>query len=280
MTTASWNDYYHGNSSAPITKAVVLKAGEGASMYDQYYNDGLKKAEDGGHNAYAYFALHTGSTQQMKDQAKRAFDKIGKRPAMFDDEKWKAESGSAAGMVTLSQLVTAIETYHDEGGIMNVQYYPRSMWGFAGSPNLSPLVELGQHIINADYSSGSNKKGSHADTPYGGLPSIFAVQWKACNNIFFGPWASAKAIWEHPTGKVPTAYVHPAASRNLKLTNPVEKGHDIVVVQILVGVANHTGLYDAATIAKVKLWQKSKGLDDDGEFGPKSWAKAGYKYTG
>ena len=192
--TTHWQDMYHGNWPTALTGAVVAKAGEGASYSDPRYSSWAHLAALEGHNCFAYYALHRGATADMVAQAKRAHSLIGTRPAMFDVETWRAESGSPAGIATLAEALTAVQAYREAGGTMNVMYLPRSQWVAMGSPNLLPLIEARLHIINADYRAGSATPHSAAWESYGGM-TPFAVQDRPCHNVALMPWANAKLIW-------------------------------------------------------------------------------------
>lgn len=52
------------------------------------------------------------------------------------------------------------------------------------------------------------------------------------------------------------------------------RGADVADVQAIVGNAPEDGIFGAGTEADVREWQANNMLDDDGVFGPASWAKA------
>jgi len=210
-----WNDIYHGTVNSAPSEAVVCKAGEGALFTDPSYRPHLAQAAAGGHHAYAYYALHTGTAPEIAAQARRAFMLIGARPAMYDAERWPAESGSPAGMVSLPQLCSAIDAYRGLGGVMWVCYLPRSMWALMGSPSLSPLASRKIHIVNADYQPGSETVGSPAWAPYGGVRP-WAVQYKPCHNTAPGTWAQAQSVWERGVIDAPSPSPQPPAVHVVK----------------------------------------------------------------
>lgn len=205
MTQTYWNDFYHGNAPVTLTGAAVFKAGEGIAFTDPQYTRFLAQAAATGHHAYAYYALHLGSHAQMIAQGARALSLIGRRGSMFDCERWPAESGSAAGMVSLPDILDAIAAYRVGGGTMNVIYLPRSQWMTQGQPDLTPLVKMRMHLVNANYRAGSRTPGSPAWDSYGGMP-VWAVQYAPCHNTARGTWAQAQAVWEG----TPNPAIHPA----------------------------------------------------------------------
>lgn len=208
MIQTHWNDIYHGDAPFSIKQAVVCKAGEGRNYTDPLYRAFIADAEAGRHHAYAYYALHQGTKYEIVQQARRAHSLIGSRPAMFDVENWKAESGSPAGIATLAACVEAIDTYRAAGGIMHVIYLPRSQWHRMGSPNLAPLVARQLHVVNADYRRGSSLPRSAAWDSYGGM-HVWAVQYAPCHNVSNSHWAVAQNVWEHGTPNGATERIRP-----------------------------------------------------------------------
>jgi len=203
VTQTVWNDYYHGNAPIPTPdRPIVVKAGEGAAFSDPQYQHFCAQASAQGQPAYAYYALHAGSTNEMIAQARRAAGIIGKRPAMWDVERWPAESGSAPGIASVGQTATAVDAYRAAGGVMHVIYLPRSQWAALGQPDLRPLASLGLRFINADYRPGSSTLGSPAWAPYGGI-TPWAVQYAACHNTSPGTRLDMMRVWEQG-GTVPT----------------------------------------------------------------------------
>lgn len=197
MLQTHWSDYYHGDYPRTLTGAVVVKAGEGLSYTDSSYPKWIADATRGGHHCYAYYALHTArhGSAEMVIQARRAARLIGRRPAMFDVERWPAESGSPAGIAEIGEVLTAIDTYRAEG-VMHVCYLPRSQWETMGRPSLLGLASRRIHVINADYRAGSERYGSAAWDGYGGIKP-WAVQYAPCHNTAPGSWADAQAVWDH-----------------------------------------------------------------------------------
>lgn len=83
--------------------------------------------------------------------------------------------------------------------------------------------------------------------------------------------------------KCKTGVVHPTGSRTLINDGaPYQDGHDVKWTQSKVGVPtkDQDGKYGPESEKYVKVWQGKNGLLDDGEVGPKTWAKFGIKYTG
>jgi hypothetical protein len=198
-----WDDIYHGTGKDFIpTRATVIKAGEGVDFTDPLYEYFVDKVQSRGHNAFAYFALHTGTDAQILTQVKLAFKIVGtKIPLMWDWEAWQAESGSAAGIASLSMAELATKEYRDMGGVNHVAYFPHSMWARIGSPDLTGMTALGVRIQNADYRKGSDLAGADSFKAYG-KQTPFANQFTDKphdQNIAHMTWAAAKSIWH--TGK-------------------------------------------------------------------------------
>lgn len=233
MTTpvARWNDIYHGNAPWQMTEPVVCKAGEGALFTDPSYRAYCAQADSLHFDAFAYYALHTGTAVEMTAQARRAHMLIGARPAMYDAERWPAESGSPAGMVSLSQLCSAIDAYRDFGGVMNVCYLPREMWREMGAPSLAPLAWRRIHIINAEYLPDAATPGTAAWKPYGGV-SPWAVQYKPCHNVAPGTWPDARLVWE--TGAMPSG--SPTGASTVHIVQP---GESMASIAYAAGITLH-----------------------------------------
>lgn len=62
-------------------------------------------------------------------------------------------------------------------------------------------------------------------------------------------------------------------SRVVKLTSPMMRGDDVMIIQRAVGGVAIDGWYGALTEASVKIFQRSRGLVADGDVGPLTWAK-------
>lgn len=204
-----WSDLYHGNAMGAVSGDVVLKAGEGASFTDPTFHDRVLAIVRAGFDARGYYALHRGTTQEMQAQAHRAFALIGTRGAMFDVEKWPAEAGSPAGIASLNMVCAAVDYYQAmPGARMNVIYLPRSQWEAMGSPDLTPLVRRGLHLVNANYDHGSEDTSNPAWYSYGGM-QVWAVQYQACHNTARGTQAQARAVWDAPKAATPPPAAKP-----------------------------------------------------------------------
>jgi LysM repeat protein len=195
-----WNDISNWQRGYQVSGPVVCKAGEGVAYTDPTYQGFVGAADRLGVFGGAYYALHSGDPA---GQARRAAGIIGHRPMMFDVEDWPAESGSPAGIASLPEVLTAIDTLRATGGVTNVIYLPRSQWQRMGSPDLAPLRLRKIAIINADYRAGSSDLSHPAWSAIGGSP-VFAVQYAPEHNVAAVSWPDAAAIWQAGTTVTPT----------------------------------------------------------------------------
>lgn len=69
-------------------------------------------------------------------------------------------------------------------------------------------------------------------------------------------------------------------TRTIRLTNPMTTGTDIKFIQTFIGCDDKDGWYGPATVARVKWYQRMRGIKVDGVWGKQCWAQVGVKYRG
>lgn len=282
MDPFRWHDISNWQGSGyRVAGPIVAKAGEGLDFTDSTFPGFCAQAAAGGWPAYAYYALHTG---QPADQARRAASIAAGRPCMFDTEVWPAESGSPAGIASLDELLTAIDTYRAVGGVMHVCYLPRSQWARMGSPDLTPLSSRGIRILNADYRPGADQPTHPAWSPYGGLVP-FGVQYARESNVAYCSAYEWVGIWMY--GTVPVAAPAPPdpvemAMSKLPALRIGDTGGAVSILEgLLIGHGYPTASGDPKTVdgrygpivaGSVHRFQSDRGLPATGVVDASTWA--------
>jgi peptidoglycan hydrolase-like protein with peptidoglycan-binding domain len=107
------------------------------------------------------------------------------------------------------------------------------------------------------------------------------VQWSTYNS------GSYKAFLARAHRAADTLTGHKVLHRILRYRHghPMMTGADVAAVQRLVGLTGSgphgvDGIYGPWTSDHVKAWQRRHGLADDGDFGPRSCAAAGWSWAG
>ncbi len=169
--TIKFPDVSHHN--APLSMAgapvVIAKATEGSGFVDPSYSDFHRQANTAG---VPFMGYHWVNTDSIASQAANAHSVMGSTPCMWDAE--------ATG-VTVMRLVDLTNQYRGRGGVVHMVYLPRWFWhDHMGAPDLSPLVQLGLHLVSSNYTAYSDF--GPGWTPYGGMTP---VQWQYSDNVPF-----------------------------------------------------------------------------------------------
>lgn len=284
MTTAQtgWDDVSNHNPGFKPHRATCAKATEGTTFKDKLYASFKAACAKDAHHFMAYHFLHTGA---IGAQASFAHGVIGKTPAMLDVERYTTDGGKSWFVPTLAETVSFIKMYRAAGGVMNVMYLPRWVWSsYWKSASLKPLIDLGVHNINSNYSDGSGASSDGFDA-FGGMKP-FALQFTSTpydQNTAYMTWADAWKIWGGTPAVAPPSAVT-TLTRTLELTTPHHMtGPDVHAVQVKVGAA-HAGAADSDygdhTKAGVEWWQGQHGLLRDGKVGANTAASMGFKFKG
>lgn len=142
----SW--YNRGAKIQPGTVALIARATLSTSYADPSYADFKQQASNVGAFFVAYHWLNHGNVVQ---QAIWAHNHIGDTPLMIDAEDMPGNSGYN-GPITVADLRTFTTAYRAAGGTVNLVYLPHWYWsGHMGSPDLTPLVNAGLHLIASEY---------------------------------------------------------------------------------------------------------------------------------
>lgn len=256
---------------------LVAKATESTTFTDPQYAGNKARAAAKGFHFAAYHVLHPGN---IAAQAAYAFKVVGSTPLMLDIEHW------ASGNPSIADVLAFVAAYRKLGGVIGVLYLPRWYWRqYWGSTTCAQLVALGLVNIDSNYTTAAGGPASPALQPMGGMRCV-GVQYTDTPHDQNVSYLALSELWAHftyrpptPAPKPPAIPVHANASRTLVLTSPVTVGTDVETVQHIVG-APVDGKYGPGTVAKVEAWQTREHLASDGKFGPASWGRAGYHYTG
>jgi lysozyme len=169
--TLKFPDVSHYNAPLSMQGApvVIAKATEGASFKDPYYGNFRAQASS---LKVPFMGYHWVNTDSIANQAANAHSVMGNIPCMWDAE--------AAG-VTVDRLVQLTASYRSLGGVVHMVYLPHWFWqNHMGAPDLSPLANLGLHLVSSNYTAYSDTGPGWA--PYGGMTP---VQWQYSDSVVF-----------------------------------------------------------------------------------------------
>jgi hypothetical protein len=176
--------------------AVIAKATQGDWYTDPTYGGFKAQADQLG---APFMGYHWPDTGDLQSQAQRAYSVLGSTPTMWDAE--------AAG-ATVPRLVELTHRLRDLGGNPRTFYLPHWFWQQLGSPDLTPLTDLGLTLISSDYTAYSDD--GPGWTPYGGATP---QQWQYTDaqqfngmavdfNAFKGTVDDLRRLWGYEGGDV------------------------------------------------------------------------------
>lgn len=165
--TIHFPDLSH-HKQVPLDGAVALitKATQGTGYIDYTY---ARYRDDAHARGIPFAGFHWVDISDLASQAANAFRVMGATPCMWDAE--------AAG-VTVPRLVELTKRYRAIGGNPRLVYLPHWWWrDHLGSPDLTPLADLGLALVSSAYPAGGYTGDNGIGwTPYGGVaPQIW--QW-------------------------------------------------------------------------------------------------------
>lgn len=145
--------------------AATAKASEGTGYRDPDYAGYRAQATAMGIPFAGYHFLHNGS---VAAQAALAFEMVGaSTPLMLDVEVVQGQPDP-----TYADVTGFVAAYRALGGRVTLLYLPEWFWsGHWGSPDLTPLANLGLALISSDYTTYSDTGPGWA--PYGGVTPTF-----------------------------------------------------------------------------------------------------------
>jgi lysozyme len=151
------------------TPVVMARATLSSSVADKFYPVVKDQAKKESAFFAAYHWLNYGN---LVAQAHWAFDHVGKDiPLMIDAEDVSGNTGYA-GPLTVDNILGFCGIYRSLGGICNLVYLPHWYWkDHMGSPDLTPLIKIGLHLVASEYRSYSD---TNWPIGYGGMaPEIW-----------------------------------------------------------------------------------------------------------
>ncbi len=142
------SQYNAGDRIEPGTVVVVARATLSDRIADTSYQDFKSQAASVGAFFMAYHWMNHGN---IAGQVKWVYAHIGKTPLMLDCEDMPGNTGYN-GPITVDDIVQFATQYRALGGICNIDYVPHWYWAdHMGSPDLTPLVDAGQHLVASEY---------------------------------------------------------------------------------------------------------------------------------
>jgi hypothetical protein len=161
-------DIYDGQGAMDLSGvyAVCIKRSEGTYYSNPVYAAQVAQAQAAG--AF-HFAYHWLTNEDPAAQAQYCFDLVGTGVAMMVDVETQPQTGAQP---SLEQNVTFVKSFRGLGGIVYLNYLPQWYWSSVwGSPDLTPLKDLGLVLVSSDYVGYSSGAGWAA---YGGwTPTIW-----------------------------------------------------------------------------------------------------------
>lgn len=241
--TIKFPDVSHHNAPLSMTGApvVIAKATEGAGFQDPAYSNFKKQAAS---MAVPFMGYHWVNTDSIASQAINAHSVMLSTPCMWDAE--------AIG-VSVPRLVQLTNAYRLMGGVVHMVYLPHWFWQFQmGSPDLTPLAQLGLHLVSSNYTTYSDTGPGWA--PYGGMTP---VQWQYADNVVF----NGKAIDFNAYKGTQQEYAQLISGGNVALT---QADVDAVVAGVFTHMINAISLgYNQPFSEYVKyIKSNSNGIQD------------------
>lgn len=288
MTTIFFPDVskYNNVQIQPGTVVVVARATLSSSYFDDKYLEFQREAQAVGAFFVAYHWLNHAA---IATQAHWAYVHVGQTPLMLDCEDMVGNTGYS-GILTVQDILDFVKQYRAIGGVCNLVYLPHWYWsGHMGSPDLTPLVQAGLHLVSSNYTTYSDtgpgwaayghmnpEEWQYTDAlPYGGSTVDF--------NAFKGTLQDFIAM---ATGDVVPLPIVPTPQRtDDMLTHWVSvsrgsTGSHVRVWQGLLCGHSYTvaidGDFGPDTDAKTRKFQSDKGISVDGIAGPHSLSMALY----
>jgi flagellin-like hook-associated protein FlgL len=155
--------HFQGNISLAGARIVAAKATQGTGFTDPSYAANKAKAAAAG---ALFIAYHWLDDSDAAAQARHAFSVVGPGvPLMIDDEE---------GKLSISHTLAFVNAYRALGGLVKLEYAPRSVWSASGQPDLRPLTDAGLFIVSANYPAAGYSDNGPGWQPYGGVtPTIW-----------------------------------------------------------------------------------------------------------
>jgi hypothetical protein len=155
--------HYQGDISLAGAQVVAAKATQGTSYTDPLYTTNRAKAAAVG---ALFIAYHWLDASDAGAQARHAFSVVGPGvPLMIDDEQ---------DQISVGHTLAFVNAYRALGGLVRLEYAPRSVWSASGQPDLRPFTNAGLLIVSANYPAAGYSDNGPGWQPYGGVtPTIW-----------------------------------------------------------------------------------------------------------
>lgn len=151
MTTIEFPDVSHyqaGMKIQPGTKILVAKCTQATTVIDSAYGNFRSQAISNNVFFVGYHWLNHGNIAQ---QAQWYVDHCSGAPAMIDAEDVSGQTGYN-GALTVDDILGFTGLVRQHGIACNLVYLPHWYWrDHMGSPDLTPLVKVGLHLVASEY---------------------------------------------------------------------------------------------------------------------------------
>lgn len=285
--TIYFPDVSRYNSAVDIQPGTVVVVAR-ATLSDSYADPSYQRFKLEASNVGAFFvAYHWLNHGNIQAQAQWAYDHIGQTPLMIDAEDVAGNTGYN-GAITVDDIVAFVNEYRMLGGVVFLVYLPHWYWqGHMQSPDLTPLVNVGLHLVSSNYTTYSDtgpgwtayghmspEEWQYTDAlPYGGSAVDFNA-FRGTVEQFEQLAIGSPVITPVPPTPIQMGNVDMAQWRTVQRGST---GDQVRIAQgLLIGhgyaVGSVNGFPDGSfgptTEASTKAFQQSRGIKVDGIFGP------------
>jgi hypothetical protein len=209
-------------------QVVIAKSTHGTRFIDPAYTYHRDVAKARGIYFTSYHWLNHGNGA---GQAQYCWQQIGRVPVMVDAEDMSGNTGYN-GPIAVGDIVNFIVELRSLGSVSNLVYLPRWYWAdHMGSPDLTPLVNLGVGLVSSNYTSYSDSGPGWVG--YGGYTSV--AQWQFTStpmdrNAFKGSVSDYVALTSGGRPDVELTDPVPATGQNVGVVlsdiwNMIMRGH-------------------------------------------------------
>lgn len=257
----------------PGTVAVSAKSSEGTSFQDPSYNTFKTQALMLGS---VFFAYHWTWYSNPAREISNLMSMVQDTPFMWDVE-------NLTRIQSVPELVDLTRRAKAAGGNPRLCYLPRWYWsGHMGFPDLRPLEDEGLRFVSSNYTTYSDD--GPGWQPYG---NITPYVWQYTNHLSYGgrqiDFNACKDTlanfreFLYPTAPVVTPVSNPTKDFIVTHWQTIQRGSKGSRVSIWQGILIGHGYpltvdgdFGPDTQAKTVMFQRDKGITQDGIVGPVS----------